>query len=68
MLTLETIKRIIDDIKADDEWVQDSHDHAEKRGVDRGLDILYRHAEILESHGLRYRKVSPYRKTDKETN
>ena len=45
MINIETIKRIIEDIKADEEWVQDSHDYAEKKGVDRGLDILYRHLE-----------------------
>ena len=48
MINIETIKRIIEDIKADDEWVQDSHDHAEKRGVDRGVDLLFRHLVDIE--------------------
>ena len=32
MFTLEQIKNIVIDIKSDDEWVNDSHTHAEYRG------------------------------------
>ncbi len=45
MYTLEQIKRIADDIKADDEWVNDSHSSAEHKGVKEGLDMLIRHLE-----------------------
>lgn len=49
-MDLIKIKNIITDIKSDDEWVQDSHDRSEKTGVDRGLDLLFRHLiEIEES-------------------
>ena len=45
MYTLEQIKRIADDIKADDEWVNDSHSSAEHKGIKEGLDMLIRHLE-----------------------
>ena len=40
MITLERLKNAIADIKADDEWVNDSHTHAKYRGVCEGLDML----------------------------
>ncbi len=45
MITIEQIKRIADDIKADDEWVNDSHSAAEHKGVRMGLEMLVRHLE-----------------------
>lgn len=45
MYTLEQIKRIAADIKADDEWVNDSHTTAEHKGIKEGLDMLIRHLE-----------------------
>ena len=47
-ITLEQIKNIVIDIKSDDEWVNDSHTHAEYRGVCKGLDMLVEHLEELE--------------------
>ena len=44
-IKLEKIKRIVEDIKSDTEWVNDSHTHAEYVGVKSGLDMLLRHLE-----------------------
>lgn len=44
-MQLEKIKRIVEDIKSDKEWVNDSHSHAEYVGVKSGLDMLVRHLE-----------------------
>lgn len=44
-IKLEKIKRIVEDIKSDREWVNDSHTHAEYIGVKSGLDMLVRHLE-----------------------
>ena len=44
-MQLEKIKRIVDDIKKDKEWVNDSHTAAEYEGVKSGLDMLVRHLE-----------------------
>lgn len=52
-MDLIKIKNIITDIKSDDEWVQDSHDRSEKIGLDRGLDLLFRHLIEIEEHGDR---------------
>lgn len=49
MVKLEQIKRAVADIKADDEWVNDSHTKAEHRGVCKGLDMLVRHFEEIEN-------------------
>ena len=49
-ITLEEIKRAVADIKADDEWVNDSHTKAEHRGVCNGLDMLVRHFEELQEN------------------
>ena len=43
--TLEQIKRIADNIKANDEWVNDSHSFAEHKGIKEGLDMLIQHLE-----------------------
>ena len=48
MITIEQIKRIADDIKQDDTWVNDSHTSSELNGVRYGLDSLVRHLEELE--------------------
>ena len=45
MIRIKQIKRIADDIKADDEWVNDSHSAAEHKGVRMGLEMLVRHLE-----------------------
>ena len=48
MITLERLKNAVADIKADDEWVNDSHAHAEYKGVCEGLDMLIRHFEEVK--------------------
>ena len=40
---IEKVKRIVEDIKSDKEWVNDSHTVAEYEGVKSGLDMLVRH-------------------------
>jgi len=45
MITMEQLKNAVTDIKADDEWVNDSHTEAEHRGVCNGLDMLIKHFE-----------------------
>ena len=50
MIRLEQIKNVVADIKADDEWVNDSHTKAEHRGVCYGLDMLVRHFEELQEN------------------
>ena len=52
MITLERLKNAIADIKADDEWVNDSHTFAEHRGVCKGLDMLVEHFEELKEAEL----------------
>ena len=55
MITLEKIKNIAQDIKADREWVNDSHSAFEHKGICDGLDRLVRHlTEINDetSHNL----------------
>ena len=39
-ITMKLLHKIIDDIKSDDSWVNDSHSHAEHRGVCSGLNRL----------------------------
>ena len=48
MITLKQIKKIVKDIKADDEWVNDSHSNAEHKGICDGLDMLVEELEELE--------------------
>ena len=43
MITLEKIKNIAKDIKADSEWVNDSHSAFEHKGICDGLDRLVKH-------------------------
>ena len=50
MIRLEQIKNAVADIKADDEWVNDSHTKAEHRGVCYGLDMLVKHFEELQEN------------------
>jgi hypothetical protein len=49
MITLERLKKAVADIKADDEWVNDSHTHARYRGVCEGLDMLIEHFEEVKN-------------------
>ena len=51
MITLERLKNAVADIKADDEWVNDSHTHAKYVGVCEGLDMLIKHFEELKNNG-----------------
>ena len=48
---LNRIKRIAEDIKSDDEWVNDSHSAAEHQGVKSGLDMLVSHIEHTKEVG-----------------
>ena len=45
MITIKQIKRIAEDIKSDDTWINDSHSSSEHQGVKYGLDALIRHLE-----------------------
>ena len=45
MITIERIKNIVEDIKADKEWINDSESKAEHRGICMGLDLLINHLE-----------------------
>ena len=48
MITLERLKNAVADIKADDEWVNDSHTPAKYKGVCEGLDMLIQHFEEIK--------------------
>ncbi len=48
VITLKRLKNAVADIKADDEWVNDSHTHAKYRGVCEGLDMLIQHFEEVK--------------------
>ena len=48
MITLQRIKNIVQDIKDDDEWVNDSHTRSEYIGICDGLDRLINHLEEVE--------------------
>ena len=43
MIKIEDLKRAIQDIKDDKDWVNDSHSNAEHMGLCQGLDRLLRH-------------------------
>ena len=43
MISLQDLKKVTEDIKSDDSWVNDSHTHAEHRGMCNGFDELIRH-------------------------
>ena len=49
-ITLAQIKRTVADIKEDFYEGNDSHSHAEYRGVCEGLDMLVRHFTELEEN------------------
>ena len=51
-MTLERIKNIVIDIKADKEWVNDSHTQAEYKGVCDGLDRLVNHLEEVKEESV----------------
>jgi hypothetical protein len=57
---LSTIKRIAAEIKADQEWVNDSHTSAEHQGIKSGLDMLISHLEHTQEI-----KTSWFHKADK---
>ena len=42
-ITLKSIQNIAQDIKEDDSWVNDSHTHAEYKGICYALDTLINH-------------------------
>ena len=52
MITLQKIKNIAQDIKADNEWVNDSHSAFEHKGICDGLDRLVRHLTEINDEPL----------------
>ena len=46
-ITLERIEWIAEDILDDNGWVNDSHTHAEYKGMKAGLTMLINHLEEL---------------------
>ena len=53
-ITLERIKKVVQDIKDDDSWVNDSESGAEHKGIVDGLDMLVRHLEECTEYGEDY--------------
>jgi len=49
-ITLDELKNAVQDIKQDDEWVNDSHSKSEHNGVCNGLDMLVRHFEEVKEN------------------
>ena len=49
-ITLDELKNAVQDIKQDDEWVNDSHSKSEHNGVCDGLDMLVRHFEEVKEN------------------
>ena len=47
-ITLDELKNAVQDIKEDDEWVNDSHSKSEHDGVCMGLDMLVQHFEEVK--------------------
>ena len=47
-ISLDQIKNAVQDIKQDNEWVNDSHSKSEYNGVCEGLNMLVRHFEELK--------------------
>lgn len=43
LISLRDLEKVIADIKSNDNWVNDSHTHAEHRGMCNGFDELIRH-------------------------
>jgi len=48
IISLDQIKNAVQDIKQDNEWVNDSHSKSEYNGVCEGLNMLVRHFEELK--------------------
>ena len=48
MISIERVKNIAEDIKNDNDWVNDSHEQAEWKGICYGLDLLIRHLEEVQ--------------------
>jgi len=46
-ISIDKIKYIVEEIISDDEWVNDSHTHAEHKGIRAGLYALIHHIEKL---------------------
>ena len=62
MITIEQVKKIAEDIKADDGWVNDSHSASEHKGVVMGLEMLITHLEeIIETMRI---KIEDYQGND----
>ena len=65
MITIEQVKRIAEDIKSDDGWVNDSHSASEHRGVVMGLDMLVKQLEEASEDNAQYEVTYKYaRKCD----
>ena len=56
MITIERIKNIVEDIIADDEWVNDSHTKSEHAGIKAGLYALIHHLEEVDDDWTTFRK------------
>ena len=48
MITLDKIKNIAEDILDDNGWVNDSHTHAEYKGMKAALTMLINHLEEIK--------------------
>ena len=53
-ISLERIKKVAQDIKDDESWVNDSHSSAEHKGIVDGLDMLIEHLEEDTEYGEDY--------------
>ena len=68
MITLKQIKNIVKDIKADDEWVNDSHTKAEYKGICNGLDMLVEKLEGLQMDNQNNIDINQYIEYDEGNN
>ena len=50
-ITLERVKKVANDIKEDDSWVNDCESGAEYKGIVDGLDMLIDHLEEGTEYG-----------------
>ena len=50
-ITLERVKKVAQDIKEDESWVNDSHSASEHKGSGDGLDMLIEHLEEGTEYG-----------------
>lgn len=65
MITIEQVKKIAEDIKSDDGWVNDSHSASEHKGVVMGLDLLVKQLEEASEDDAQYEVTYKYaRKCD----